>query len=147
MNHMKSHLHVTLTKQDLLDAIERGNEYDKYVKEALARGGRLLIIDENVEGLKPHLMDRRYDVIVAKGKDEYIKEELLWNHIFITNNGKHFISTEDRVYYHYGLIIVPHIDYQLLANYIEKCLMKAGFKNNLGQVWEVDRDGSSERIG
>ena len=135
-----------ITMQDLLNAYEAGKRRDEYVKEALARGGRTLVVDENVEAVVPYLKQKNYFVDTAYGTDEQIKQHLLDGKILITNNEKDFIDREDRVYYHYGLLSVPNIDSELLSDYVEKCLMKAGFKSNLLQVWKIYKDGKFEKV-
>lgn len=135
-----------ITMKDMLEAIKMASEREKYVKEALARGGRTLVIDENVASLRPFLSEKNYTVQVAYGEDEKIKSNLLDGVVFITNNEKHFIDREDRLYYNYGLIVVPSIDMQLLTDYIEKCLMESNFRGDLLQVWKIYNDGKFEKI-
>jgi hypothetical protein len=135
-----------ITMQDLLESIKMAQEREKYVKEALARGGRTLVLDENVESLRSFLLKKNYDVDVAYGRDEQIKRNLLNNKIFITNNEEHFIDRENRLYYNYGLVIVPQLNSQILADSIEKCLTESNFKSNLLQIWKIYQDGNFKKI-
>lgn len=135
-----------ITMKDMLEAIKMASEREKYVKEALARGGRTLVIDENVESLRPFLQKKNYTVQAAYGDDEKIKSNLLDGAVFITNNEKHFISREDRLYYNYGLIVVPNMDTQTLANFVEECLMSSNFGGELLQVWKISHNGSFTKL-
>lgn len=63
--------------------------------EGMSRG--VVVLDNNIESLEPHLQKRNIKVIVppADMQDEHIIEKLLPFRIFITNNVRHFTNDSD----------------------------------------------------
>jgi len=135
---------------DVLKALEDEKKLRKYVKEALARGGRSLVIDANIMKINSYLEDKNYTTSIARGLDDQIKREQLRSKVFITNdNNQHqFSNPLDLQKYIYGLIITPNlneIDEKVLADLVEKVLMQANFANSLLQIWRIHRDSKIEK--
>jgi hypothetical protein len=137
----------SISIKDLIkESLQQGKETDKFVHEALARGGRSLLLDENVKGLRSFLQKKNYTASVAIGTDDQIKENLIRNHVFISDDDRGFLDFQTRQLYYYGLILVPNeMDSKNLANLVEKVLMAAGFGNNLLQVWQIYSDGTFDK--
>ena len=125
------------------DLIQRHLDRHTAVKmiTGLARGGRILVIDENLFGLEAELSEMNYTVelVDTKAADDSIKKELK-GRVLITNNGKHFNNPDDLEKYYYGLIWVMDKDkyvYEDMAEKVKEKLMESGFEKNLRQIVKV----------
>lgn len=130
-------------KNQIIKSLQLGKKTDKYVKESLARSGRTLILDENVNNLINRLRDKNYTIYIAYGIDKEILENQVRNGVFITNNEIDFINKDLQELCYYGLILIPNqneYDLIYMSNAIEKVLMKANFASELLQVWKITAD-------
>ena len=123
---------------ELLSAVRDGKETVESATERLlyemGRGGRILVVDENLRGLEQELSHLNYTThsVDRREDDEEIKKRLR-SRIFITNNGQDFADDVER--YYYGLIWVQHQrDYAVMAREVEAVLMRHNFGRNLTQV-------------
>jgi len=107
--------------------------------QEMGRGGRNLMVDENLYGLEPFLSEMGYTVYrVQSGfPDDQIKK-LLESRVFITKNGQHFSDPEDMQKFYYGLIWVKsNLDEMRLAEAVKGMLMTKNFGKNLTQIATV----------
>lgn len=113
-------------------------EATKLLLSEVGRGGRILVVDENLDSLIDELANRHYTVHGVRhgASDIEIKKELN-NRVFITRNGKHFVK--DQAKYRYGLVwVVSASPDSVLAQRVEKALSSGmGFKKNLIQTIKV----------
>jgi hypothetical protein len=103
----------------------------------IGRGGRILVIDENIVGLEHELAFMNYTVytVVLGESDEEIKKRLR-GRVLITQNGKDF--ADDIFKHRYGLIWVRQVpDFKILAERVRDVLMKRNFCLNLTQVARI----------
>jgi uncharacterized protein with PIN domain len=109
---------------------------DKLLQE-IGRGGRILMVDENLYGLARELRALNYtvDLVLAGTPDEEIKK-LLPGRVLITINGKDFV--DDTKNYRYGLIWVrKSTDAKVLAKKVEAVLMSSNFRRSVAQTVPV----------
>lgn len=140
---------VIVKMSDILNSLKHEKELQKYVKEALARGGRMLVIDENINSVEIYLSKKNYTTIDVTGLDSEIKHKLK-SKIFITNDTRQheFDKFEDMSKFVYGLIVTPNqneMDAKIMADAIEEVLMQANFAGSLLQVWQITKDGKFEK--
>ncbi len=110
--------------------LSRKSALDTLLME-LGRGGRILVVDENLRGLDAYLINLNYTVYNVRpgDTDEEIKAELS-GRILVTKNGQDFDGDNEQHYY--GLIwVVNRAPFRLLAKKIEAILMREQFKKNL----------------
>lgn len=130
-------------KQELKVLIEDVAEGRTTVRKAVAfilnemgRGGRILVVDENLRDLDDELAKLNYTVqpVITEDPDQKIKKSL-GGKVFITHNGDDFKDKAERHKWRYGLIWIkvnpPAKD---LAKRVEEALVKANFSNNLLQL-------------
>ncbi len=106
----------------------------------LGRGGRIVVVDENLRGLAGFLSGFNYTAYgVPSGfSDARIKAEILDNKVFITQNGKDFCRKSDLIRYDYGLIwVVSAPPLSRLSVLVKDTLMGSGFRKNLHQVIKI----------
>lgn len=89
---------------------------------AMSRG--VIVLDENVQNLKPELQDKNIRIISVNPstKDPKIITDILPNRIFITNNSKDFVQSAAE--YDIGIIATEHVnkDPKALSAMISKAL-------------------------
>ena len=100
------------------------SEITKILNE-MSRG--ILVVDENLKEIVPHLENRNIRVITPRQgeDDDHIKKVYLSKRIFITNNSKDFI--DDASSYEYGIIATESLkskDPIKLAKIISDCISK-----------------------
>ena len=104
----------------------------------MGRGGRILVVDENLLGLEMELSALGYVTytVATRGQvDEMIRPQLR-SRVFITRNGKDFV--EGLTKHHFGLVwIVSRMSNRDLAKKIAKVLMKSNFHRKPVQVVKV----------
>ena len=104
----------------------------------MGRGGRTLVVDENLYGLVARLTDLGFTAhgVQAQIADPRIKKEL-FNKVLITRNGRHFVKDQEK--YHYGLIwITSNAPDIVLARKIDRLFVRGtGFKKNLLQTFKI----------
>jgi len=106
----------------------------------MSRGGRTLVVDEDLRGLERELAGLRYttELLPAGLLDPQIKP-LLRSRVFITGNGIDFIVPEHMDRYYYGVIWIDtkSRDYPTLAGKVQDVLKTHNFGKNLVQVVKV----------
>ena len=131
---------------DLLDeilcAVQSGkltvSEASERLLTEMGRGGRILIVDEHLDGLDDELAKLNYTVhMVRKGLKDHEILPTLNNCVFVTRNYDEFEDHLDE--YKFGLIAVKGAfgDFKQLAQRVKAALMKAQFNNNLKQVVSI----------
>jgi hypothetical protein len=146
---MKKETVDKIFKKLIKESLCQGKETDKLVHEALARGGRTLVLDENIMELRDLLRNKNYTVNVAHGVDAEILEDQVRNHIFLTNNASDFDDEDLQKLCYYGLVLTPNpndFDSKLMADAIEKVLMQANFAGNLIQTWQITQDYKFSKV-
>ena len=110
---------------------------DKLLIE-MGRGGRILVVDENLLGLEKELSKLRYTTYPISTRselDESIMSQLK-GRVFITRNGKDFVN--GIVKHRFGLIwIVSRSSNRDLAKKVKCALMKSNFYGKPVQVVKV----------
>lgn len=130
------------TVKELLQEVVEGrrslNAAAEYLLQEMGRGGRILVVDENLLGLEAELADLNYTAYPIRRRqadDESIKHEI-YGKVLVTRNGKDFADGVSSGYY--GLVWVQSdADFAVLAKRIEAELMQRNFKRNLAQVIKV----------
>ena len=124
--------------EDVRDGKMTVEEATEFLLNEMGRGGRILVVDEHLDGLDDALAKYNFTVtMVRKGtKDEDILPTLD-NRVFITKDYERF--EKDMNEYNFGLIAVKgkYGDYQQLSKRIKIVMMGAGFRKNLRQVVPV----------
>ena len=109
------------------------------ISAEMGRGGRILVIDENLLDLEAELAAKNYTVeaVEISSTDTQIMKQLR-SRILITRNGRDFAEPKLMKEYYYGLVWVrSRLSAPDLANTIEEKLMASGFARNLVQVVRV----------
>jgi hypothetical protein len=107
----------------------------------MGRGGRTLVVDENVSDLYVALDKLNYTVkdVPLHLTDEAIKKSgILKGRVFITENGQHFNDPKEMKKYYYGLVWVKaRGTARDRAKKIGAALKENNFSDNLLQVVKV----------
>lgn len=127
--------------KSLLEQVNRGQKsvdaLVDFLLQEMGRGGRILVVDENILDLEPELLELGYtvDTVDLGGPDEAIKKQLK-NRVLVTRNGRHFV--DDVADFRYGVIwVVSKGDAKTLARKVERAMMTSNFHRKPAQVVKV----------
>ena len=128
---------IETTIQDVVAGRKTVSEATELLLEYMGRGGRVLVIDENLFGVEPHLARMGYStrLVTVHAPDAQIIPRLKAK-VLITRNGRDFADFVKSGYF--GLVLVTSgLPDPELAEKIKDELTKAEFGANLPQMIKV----------
>jgi hypothetical protein len=120
--------------QDAITGLKPISQVVEVLLDEMGRGGRILVVDENLAGLDAELSRLNYTTyMVTLGTDDDLIKRELKGKVLVTNNGKDFVDDHEK--FRYGLIwVTKQRDFQVLAREVDAALMKANFRAKVAQV-------------